>query len=192
MIGRTFSHYRILEHLGTGGMGEVYLAEDLRLGRSVALKMLPACRREDESERRRLLEEARLASALNHPAIAVVYEIDEIETEEGPLGWLAMEYVSGDPVDRWAEREKPDLERRLNLAIEIAEALAHAHSNGIVHRDIKPSNILVSSGDRVKILDFGLAVRNAPERNADLAARTTLVEPPPPAKPPTKKKRKRR
>jgi tetratricopeptide (TPR) repeat protein/predicted Ser/Thr protein kinase len=179
MIGRTFSHYRVLEHLGTGGMGEVYLAEDLRLGRSVALKMLPACRREDENERRRLLDEARLASALNHPAIAVVYEIDEVATEEGPLGWLAMEYVAGEPVDRWAERERPSLERRLDVAIEIAEALAHAHACGIVHRDIKPSNILVLTGDRVKILDFGLAVRQAPPER--VAQATTVTEPPRPA-----------
>src|SRR5262245_14446032 len=126
MIGQTISHYRVLEHLGSGGMGEVYLAEDLRLGRSVALKMLHVCRREEEDGRRRLLHEARLASALSHPAIAVVYDVDEIETPEGPLGWLAMEYVAGDPIDRWKTRERPALDLVLSLLVDVAEALAHA------------------------------------------------------------------
>ena len=123
MIGKTFSHYRVLEHLGTGGMGEVYLAEDLRLGRSVALKMLPARLREEEDERHRLLAEARLVSALNHPGIAVVYEVDEVESEAGTIGFLALEYVPGVPVDVWAAQELPDLDRRLAVAAEIAAAI---------------------------------------------------------------------
>ncbi len=159
MIGRTLSHYRILERLGEGGMGEVYLAEDLRLQRPVALKMLPACRREQAEERARLLAEARLASALNHPNIAVVYEVDEIAAEDGPLALLAMEYVSGTPLDVWAKRARPGLDRILEVAEEIAAALAHAHAHGIVHRDVKPSNLIVADSGRVKVLDFGLARR---------------------------------
>src|SRR5262245_33058518 len=133
MIGTTISHYRVLELLGTGGMGEVYLAEDTRLGRSVALKMLRACEEGDGPTRKRLLNEARLASALSHPSIAVVYDVDEAQTEEGMLGWLAMEYVAGAPIDQWAKRERPDVDRLLRVMIDVAQALAHAHAQGIVH-----------------------------------------------------------
>jgi eukaryotic-like serine/threonine-protein kinase len=156
-------------------MGEVYLAEDLRLGRPVALKMLPASRREEEEERRRLIAEARLVSALNHPGIAVVYEVDEVEIDDGALGFLAMEYVPGLPIDEWARREKPDLDRRLQAAAEIAEALAHAHAQGIVHRDVKPSNVLVSNAGRVKVLDFGVAVRRDVTATATATTVTSLA-----------------
>jgi tetratricopeptide (TPR) repeat protein/predicted Ser/Thr protein kinase len=175
MIGRSFSHFRILEHLGTGGMGEVYLAEDVRLGRPVALKMLPACRREEDEERHRLLAEARMVSALNHPGIAVVYEVDEVRGDDGAIGFLAMEYVPGLPIDEWARRERPDLDRRLVAAAEVAEALAHAHAQGIVHRDVKPSNVLVSNAGRVKVLDFGVAVRRDPAATATATTVTSLV-----------------
>ena len=181
MIGQTISHYRVLEHLGSGGMGDVYLAEDLRLGRSVALKMLRVCRRDESEHRQRLLQEARLASALSHPAIAVVYDVDEIDTPEGALGWLAMEYVAGEPIDRWRARERPPLDRLLSLLVDIAEALAHAHAQGIVHRDIKPSNLLVTPAGRVKVLDFGLAERRtAPVQAVPDAPTVSTLEGPPP------------
>ena len=174
MIGRTLSHYRILERLGEGGMGEVYLAEDTRLERPVAIKVLrDACCTEEE--RARLFAEARLASSLNHPSIAVVYDVDEVETENGPLPFLAMEYVAGEPIDAWARRERPGLDRLLEAGAEVARALAEAHARGIVHRDVKPSNLLINAAGRVKVLDFGLALRRGgPAAPTDSTASATV------------------
>ncbi|KAB2954845.1 MAG: protein kinase, partial [Thermoanaerobaculia bacterium] len=175
MIGRTISHYRILERLGEGGMGEVYLAEDVRLERPVAIKVLRnACCTEEE--RNRLFAEARLASALNHPSIAVVYDVGEAETEAGPLPFLAMEYIAGEPIDLWARRERPGLDRLLEAAVEVARALAEAHARGIVHRDVKPSNLLVTAAGRVKVLDFGLALRRDPATATDSTATASVQD----------------
>jgi TolB-like protein/Flp pilus assembly protein TadD len=158
MIGTTVSHYRILERLGKGGMGEVYLAEDTRLHRPVALKMLLAeqCTEGGFAE---LLHEARAASALNHPNIAVIYEIDQATVEEGELGFIAMELVAGETLAEHVRRETLGLDAVLDLVTQIAQALAAAHERGIVHRDVKPGNVMVSDGGRVKVLDFGLAQR---------------------------------
>jgi TolB-like protein len=167
MIGRTISHYRILERLGQGGMGEVYLAEDTRLHRPVALKMLLAAQC-TEGAFADLLAEARAASALNHPNIAVIYEIDQATVEEGKLSFIAMEYVAGDTLSAYSRREALGLDAVLDLVTQIAQALQAAHERGIVHRDVKPGNVMVSDGRRVKVLDFGLA------RRLPLADATTL------------------
>ncbi len=157
MIGTTIGRYRILERLGGGGMGEVYLAEDVRLHRTVALKTLRDDVQTDEQAHARLLREARAAAALTHPGIAVIYEIDEVEGEEGPIRFIAMEYVAGETLAEHARRQPPSLERALDIVDSLAEALGEAHARGVVHRDIKPSNVMVTADGRLKILDFGLA-----------------------------------
>ncbi|MBV8200989.1 MAG: protein kinase [Acidobacteria bacterium] len=162
MIGTTVSHYRILEHLGEGGMGEVYLAEDTRLHRPVALKMLRGVER-DERAFADLLYEARAASALNHPNIAVIYEVDQAPAGNGSLSFIAMEFVAGETLAQYARREAPDFDTVLEVVGQIAQALAAAHQRGVVHRDVKPGNVMVSDGPRVKVLDFGLARRLAPQ-----------------------------
>jgi len=157
MIGETASHYRILEKLGGGGMGEVFLAEDLRLRRRVALKMIRPERRGDEEARQRLLREAQVASALNHPNIAVIYEIDELEREDGRRGFIAMEYVAGPTLAELGGRGDLPLADVLAIVGQVGEALAEAHDHGVVHRDVKPTNVLITESRRVKIVDFGVA-----------------------------------
>jgi len=158
VIGRTLSHYRVLERLGSGGTGEVFLAEDLRLHRPVALKLLRGEDPGTEALRQRLLREARAASALNHPNIAVIYEIDDAELDGRQLSFLAMEYVPGETLADWARNNQPSLAERLELVQQVVGALSHAHERGIVHRDVKPSNLVVACC-RVKVLDFGLATQ---------------------------------
>lgn len=157
VIGETISHYRVLERLGKGGMGEVYLAEDLRLHRQVALKMLRSETPRDEQGQARLLREARTASVLSHPNIAVIYEIDEADSSAGPIRFIAMEYVPGQTLAELARQDAPDLDRVLEIVLQVAEALSEAHARGIVHRDVKPSNLVLTDSGRVKVLDFGLA-----------------------------------
>jgi TolB-like protein/tRNA A-37 threonylcarbamoyl transferase component Bud32/Tfp pilus assembly protein PilF len=157
VIGRTASHYRILERLGGGGMGDVYLAEDTRLHRRVALKMMRDSGPEDSAGQARLLREARLASGLNHPGIAVIYEIDHAEMDDGWRTFIAMEYITGETLSAMAARDRPALSRVLEIAVQIADALTEAHARGVVHRDVKPSNVMITESGRVKVLDFGLA-----------------------------------
>ena len=161
VAGETLSHYRIERPLGRGGLGEVYLAEDLRLRRHVALKVLRPDIRADASGHDRLLAEARAASALNHPAIAVVYEVDEVERDGGPVAFIAMEYVPGRTLSELAAQAMP-VDGVLHLGIQIAEALEAAHARGVIHRDVKPSNVVLSDSGRAKVLDFGLAARVLP------------------------------
>jgi TolB-like protein/Flp pilus assembly protein TadD len=167
MIGQTISHYQIKGRLGQGGMGEVFLAEDLRLHRSVALKLLrqrPGC--EDE-ERARIMREARAASALNHPNIAVIYDVEETETPDGRVYLLSMEYVRGQTLADLAAGSSLSLDDILDIVAQAADALAEAHARGVVHRDVKPSNLMVAQG-RVKVLDFGLAQMQPRLRADDL------------------------
>jgi len=153
LIGQKLGDYRILALLGSGGMGDVYKAEDERLGRLVAIKVLPASFVEEIGRLRRFEREARAASAINHPNIATVYDVGD----NGHLHYLVMEHVDGAVLSAWLAEEKAPLAEVLRLLEGIADALARAHNAGIVHRDVKPANIVVSASRHAKLLDFGLA-----------------------------------
>lgn len=152
--GRTISHYRIVGRLGGGGMGVVYKAEDLRLGRFVALKFLPPEITRDEVAKRRFVREAQAASALDHPNICSIHEIDE--TPEGRL-FIVMAFYDGETLDKRLEQGPLPVNEALHITAKVADGLARAHGQGIVHRDVKPGNIMLTRDNEVKILDFGLA-----------------------------------
>ncbi|MDP9264418.1 MAG: protein kinase [Acidobacteriota bacterium] len=169
MADRTLGHYRILEKIGAGGMGVVYRAHDEQLDREVALKVLGERWLSDEKARARLLQEARTASALNHPHVCTIYEVAEFAGE----AYIAMEYVAGRPLSALVPGEGLRTETLLRYALQISDALAHAHQRRVIHRDLKTSNVVITPEGRAKVLDFGLAKRLR-EQDLDAVTRSQM------------------
>jgi len=159
MIGRTISHYAVLEKIGTGGMGEVFKARDLRLSRFVAMKVLAAAHTGDRERRRRFVQEARAVSALNHPNITTLYDVFAFEG----LHFMVMEFVDGVTLDEKIRKQSLNAQKTIEIAIQVTDGLQAAHAAGIIHRDLKPGNVMVTATGTVKILDFGIAKLTAPE-----------------------------
>ena len=170
--GQVVGHYQIIEPLGKGGMGEVFVADDTRLHRRVALKVLPEILASDPVSRQRFEREAQAVAALNHPGIVTIHSVEEFD---GRL-FLTMELVEGKPLGDMLPRGGIPLDRLLRIGIEVADAMAAAQQRGITHRDIKPANIMVTSAGRAKVLDFGLAKvheAEAAQANDDLTRMST-------------------
>src|ERR1700674_5065604 len=175
MIGRTLGHYRIDSKLGEGGMGVVYRAFDTHLDRAVAIKVLRPDATASPERKRRFVQEAKSASALNHPSIIHIYDIDTANLPDGPTDFIAMEFVPGKTLGQCIGKNGLSLQDTLKYGIQISDALARAHAAGIVHRDLKPANIIVADDGRVKLLDFGLAkltekIDNDPESATETMA----------------------
>ena len=171
MVGQTISHYKVIEKIGQGGMGEVFLAHDTSLDRKVALKFLPEKLQQDSTARKRFLREAKSAAALDHPFICKIYEVGEAEEKS----FIAMEYIQGATLSERLTEGPPPLKNALQTAVEIAEALEAAHKNDIVHRDLKPSNIMLTPEGHVKVMDFGLAKRVTPPEGQEEEITTALT-----------------
>ena len=151
--GQTLAHYRLIKQIGAGGMGEVYLAEDAKLKRKVALKVLPSDQAADSERRARFEREAEAVAALNHPNIVTIYSVEQANG----VHFLTMELIDGSALSKLIPKQGLALDKFFEIAVPLADALAAAHERGILHRDLKPDNVMVSKAGRVKILDFGLA-----------------------------------
>jgi len=158
LIGRTIAHYRVIEKIGEGGMGEVFLADDISLHRKVALKFLSQEMKQDAAARKRFIREAHSAAALDHPFICHINEVGESEGRD----FIVMEYVDGRTLKDRLARGSLQLKEALQIAIEVAEALEAAHGKAIIHRDIKPANIMITKAGHAKVMDFGLAKQLIP------------------------------
>src|SRR6185436_1969316 len=160
MIGESLGHYRIDAKLGEGGMGIVYRAHDTHLGRPVAIKVLPPERVADAERKRRFVREAKAASALTHPNIITIHDIDTVVPsgpDPTPVAFIVMEHIQGRSLDQIIARGRINVDEVLEYGLQISAALSAAHAAGIVHRDIKPANIMLTSSGQIKVLDFGLA-----------------------------------
>src|SRR5580765_45210 len=169
MIGKTLGHYRLTAPIGAGGMGEVYRATDTKLGREVALKMLPAEMAADPERLERFQREARTLAALNHPNIVTIFSVEE----SGITRFLAMELIEGETLDTIIAAGGLSLSRFLEISVPLADAISAAHERGIVHRDLKPGNVMVTREGRVKVLDFGLARLGGGDSGHDLSKSPT-------------------
>ncbi len=168
LADQTIGRYKIIEKIGSGGMGEVFLAEDEKLERKAALKVLPAEVASEPERMRRFVLEAKTASALNHPSIVTIYEIND----DGEVPYIAMEYVRGETLARMLRSDRLEMARVVDIAIQIAGALAAAHEAGVVHRDVKPDNIIIRPDGLVKVLDFGLVKLTENDGSCDPDAET--------------------
>src|SRR5437667_2129288 len=171
LVGQTFGHYKISKRIGSGGMGEVYLATDVTAGRKAALKLLPARFTGDANRLKRFQQEAHAVVALNHPNILTVYEIGEDHSTH----YIASELIEGETLRQRLARGRMELSEAVDVAIQVASALAAAHETGIVHRDIKPENIMVRPDGYVKVLDFGIAKLAEQEVPATIPTEEALV-----------------
>jgi Tol biopolymer transport system component len=180
MVGKQIRHYRIEEQIGAGGMGLVYRATDLHLDRSIAIKVLPAHLISSPERKKRFVQEAKAASALNHPNIVTIFDVDSAELDGHAVAFMAMEFVAGDALDRIIARGVKGIKTKdaLNWAIQLASALGAAHASGIVHRDIKPANVMITPDGTAKLLDFGLAkAAEPPPQSVDAGATTEFLDP---------------
>src|SRR6267143_3704209 len=169
--GRKLGRYEIRSKIGEGGMGEVYLAQDTKLDRKVAIKFLPESLVADEQARKRLVREAQAAAKLDHPNICSVYEV----SEEDDRSFIVMQHIEGETLDIRMKRQPFALPESLSIAMQVADALAEAHAHGIIHRDIKPANIIITPRGKLKVLDFGLAKIVSGEVAVDTRAETAML-----------------
>src|SRR4029450_12431302 len=175
MLEKLIGHYKLISLLGSGGMGEVYLATDTKLGRRVAIKVLSPALISDERANKRLIKEARAAATLDHANICAIHEVGE---DDG-RGFIVMQFLDGETLQQRLKRERLSIDESLRLAAQVAEAIADAHSHGIIHRDIKPGNVMVTTRGTAKVMDFGLAKQMSSDAETIGEAETEMLLSPP-------------